>query len=52
MSADREPGFWCTFQPPQSHVAALVQMPAHQVNDQRLVEAYMRDEREKRNKDA
>lgn len=41
-------GGWPNYVPPVSNVAALVQMPAHQIDGYALAVAYMKDERAKR----
>lgn len=48
VRADLEPGFWCEYVAPTSHVAAEVQRPSHMVNGETLAVAYMRDWRQSR----
>lgn len=43
IAPDRHPSFFCAYWPPSSHVAALVQKPAHNINADALSVAYMRD---------
>jgi hypothetical protein len=40
---ERHPSFFSRYQPPASHVSALVQMPEHRIDGNSLSVAYMRD---------
>lgn len=47
---DKDAGFWCEYEAPKSHVSALVQRPAYQIDADTLSAAYMRDYRAGRGK--
>lgn len=42
MSA-QEPIYWNSYEPPRTHVLALVQMPEHKITGRALADAVMRD---------